>query len=75
VATERAPGCAKCGRAMEAGFVLDHTHGAVMQSVWIDGAPERSFWTGVKTKGRRRLPVTTYRCPKCGYLESYAAPA
>jgi hypothetical protein len=61
---------------MERGFVLDQTYGAVMQSAWMEGAPERSIWTGgVKLKGRRRLPVTTYRCPRCGYLESYARPA
>ena len=69
------PTCAKCGKTMEAGFVLDQTYGANTQSAWIEGAPERSFWTGVKLKGHQRLPVTTYRCPACGYLESYAAPA
>jgi len=72
----REPTCAKCGAAMEAGFVLDHTNGGVMtQSAWIDGAPEPSFWTGVKVKDHQRLPVTTYRCGACGYLESYAPPA
>jgi hypothetical protein len=63
--TDREPTCAKCGKAMEAGFVLDYQgHG-----------PEPSFWTGVKFKGHQRLPVTTYRCPGCGFLESYAPPA
>ena len=77
--TDREPTCAECGKAMEAGFVLDlldhQTHGSGTQSAWIDGAPEPSFWTGVKLKGHQRLPVTTYRCPGCGYLESYAPPA
>jgi hypothetical protein len=45
------------------------------QSAWIDGAPEPSFWSGLKLKGHQRLPVTTYRCSACGYLESYAPPA
>ena len=73
---DREPTCAKCGSAMEAGFVLDQTHDAVMrQSAWIEGAPEPSFWTGLKLKGHQRLPVTTYRCCACGYLESYAPPA
>ena len=73
---DREPTCAKCGSAMEAGFVLDQTHDAVMrQSAWIEGAPEPSFWTGLKLKGHQRLPVTTYRCSACGYLESYAPPA
>ena len=29
----------------------------------------------VKLKGHQRLPVTTYRCGACGYLESYAPAA
>jgi hypothetical protein len=69
------PACPKCSTAMEAGYVLDQTHGAMTQSTWIEGAPEPSFWTGLKLKGHQRLPVTTYRCPVCGYLESYASPA
>ena len=71
--TERIPTCAKCGQEMEAGFVLDRAQGAVAQSAWVDGAPMRSIWTGLKLKGHQLLPVTTYRCTKCGYLESYAA--
>jgi hypothetical protein len=43
---------------MEAGFVLDHqAHATGTQSAWIDGAPEPSFWTGVKLKGHQRLAV------------------
>jgi hypothetical protein len=57
---------------MDEGFILDNTYGARVQSEWIDGPPERSRWTGVKLKGKEHLPVTTYRCPRCGYLESYA---
>ena len=67
------PICPKCRAAMEPGFVLDQTYGANTQASWIEGAPERSFWTGVRLKDRQRMPVTTYRCPGCGYLESYAA--
>jgi hypothetical protein len=57
---------------MEEGFVLDRTHGANLQSSWIEGPPETSFWTGLKMKGREQIPVTTFRCSKCGYLESFA---
>ena len=72
----REPTCGKCGSGMEAGYVLDHEgHRTGTQSAWIEGAPEPSFWTGVKQKGHQRLPVTTYRCSACGYLESYAPPA
>ena len=57
---------------MEDGFVLDHTHGGRVQSGWVEGKPERSIWIGIKLKGREQMPITTYRCPQCGYLESYA---
>lgn len=61
---------------MEAGFMLDQTHDAVVrQSAWTEGTPEPRFWTGLDLKGRPRLPVTTYRCRACGYLESYAPSA
>jgi len=72
---DRALQCPKCGRPMDAGYVLDVTHGAMAQSSWVEGEPERSFWTGLKVKGHQRLPVLTYRCTGCGYLESYAREA
>lgn len=64
--------CAKCGGPMAEGLVLDNTYGSLLQSEWLEGAPERSRWTGLKIKGKEHLPVTTFRCEKCGYLESYA---
>jgi hypothetical protein len=66
------PDCAHCGRTMDAGFILDHTHGGTLQSSWVGGLPDRSRWTGLKLKGRTRIPVTTLRCPRCGRLEAYA---
>ncbi len=66
--------CPKCRGTMEPGFVLDHTYGENRQSTWVEGPPERSFWTGLKTRGKERLVITTHRCTSCGYLESYAPP-
>jgi hypothetical protein len=57
---------------MEPGLVLDVAHGEVRQQQWLEGEPERSFWVGLKTKGRESHPVRTFRCDRCGYLESYA---
>lgn len=43
---------------------------------WVSGTPEKSFWRGMTTKDRMVLPVTMYRCERCGFLEAYAlAPA
>ena len=68
--------CPKCNGAMIKGFQLDHGHyGHVHQSEWGAGEPKPSFWWGagtVETKGLRVLEITSYRCEKCGYLESYA---
>jgi hypothetical protein len=64
--------CPKCGGEMERGFIADQTYGGVLPSKWIEGAPESSFWTGVKTRGKVDVEVSTYRCAECGYLESYA---
>jgi DNA-directed RNA polymerase subunit RPC12/RpoP len=66
------PKCAKCGTRTEEGFIVDNTYGSRLQSSWVEGPPDRSRWTGVKVRGRVVLPITSYRCPKCGYLESYA---
>jgi hypothetical protein len=60
---------------MEEGFLLDQTHGGNAQANWIEGVPTPSFWTGLKLGDRQRIPVTTYRCGSCGYLESFAAPS
>jgi hypothetical protein len=69
-----APSCAKCGSTMEEGYLPDRGHRAsyAHPSQWVAGAPERSIWFGVKRGGRRNRPVATFRCTRCGYLESYA---
>ena len=54
--------------------MLDHTHGGSTQASWVEGPPRKSFWTGLKLSGSVQLPVTTYRCGRCGFLESYATP-
>lgn len=65
--------CLRCGGPMEQGFVADKAHYSVPEvQKWVEGAPERSFWTGLKMKGREVLPVVTLRCDRCGCLESYA---
>ena len=67
------PECAKCGSKMHQGFVLDRGHGGVgSPACWIAGEPESSFWTGTKYKSKPQYEVQTFRCIKCGYLESYA---
>ncbi len=65
--------CPKCRSRMERGFTIDHgDYSTLKVAEWVEGPPERSFWTGLRTKGREVLPIATYRCERCGYLESYA---
>ena len=65
--------CPKCSTSMEEGFLMDRSHrSSGKPSEWIEGKPERSFWFGTKTRGKSRIRVATYRCGRCGYLESFA---
>ena len=57
---------------MEQGFVLDYTYGARGVSHWAPGAPLKSIWVGTKLPDEKRIPIGTYRCSSCGYLECYA---
>jgi hypothetical protein len=57
---------------MEDGFTLDHNYDHHTQASWIEGPPQQSIWTGLKAPRAARHPITTYRCTKCGFLESYA---
>ena len=69
----RTHSCPKCQSAMVEGFLVDHGDaGCRHVGAWVEGAPERSFWSGVKLKGREPLEIATWRCRSCGFLESYA---
>ena len=58
---------------MEEGVILDAgAYGSLDVGKWVEGSPVRSIWTGLKVSGKEKLDVTTFRCRRCGYLESYA---
>jgi hypothetical protein len=64
--------CPDCGGEMVEGFILDLTYGGQMVPRWLKGRPEKSVWTGVKSRGKECRSVETYRCNECGLLRSYA---
>ena len=63
--------CIRCHTQMADGFVADYSEGSYSRQFWSPGTPEQSFWRGLKI-GSQRVPIMTRRCPRCGYLESYA---
>lgn len=65
--------CIKCHAHMESGYIADGTQAGYRQENWTPGPPKPSFWFGLKLDADQSIPVTTLRCPKCGYLESYAS--
>lgn len=65
--------CSKCQGKMIEGFVIDaNQHGQRTVSKWVEGAPEKSIWLGVKLGNGAQYEIQTWRCGRCGFLESYA---
>ena len=70
---ETAMQCGKCDAAMEEGFVVDYAAGGNRKvAEWVQGEPKGSFWHGVDLSSASQIPIVTYRCAACGYLEFYA---
>ena len=66
--------CPKCNGRMTQGHLLDANYGESSTSPvrWQPGEITKS-WTGsIKIDKEAVKQVTTHRCDKCGYLESYA---
>jgi hypothetical protein len=57
---------------MTEGFTVDATYGGTAVSSWMEGAPRKSMWTGLKLTGMLRSEIATWRCNRCGFLEHYA---
>jgi hypothetical protein len=70
--------CPKCQGEMVQGFVADYVASVIRVSSWVEGPPVKRSWGGIKlrsfwgTKLREQIPIGTFRCAVCGYLESYA---
>jgi len=64
--------CPKCAGAMSGGYVVDQGHGTMSVTSWREGEPKKSIWVGLKLGGTKPIEITTWRCRRCGYLESYA---
>ena len=68
--------CPKCADGesktkvwMEEGFIVDETDSGAKRAGWATDI-EKSFFVAPKAKDARQ--IHSFRCPACGYLESYA---
>jgi len=70
--------CPDCAVTMEEGFTPDLTLGGAARSLWQRGEGRKvtlcGMDAGVRVVGVRTMPVSTWRCPRCGLLRSYAFP-
>ena len=68
--------CPKCGAEMEQGFASAvGPDGVIASGLWVKGDAfqhKTTFWQGRQVTNET-LPIRTYRCAGCGFLESYAA--
>lgn len=70
--------CPKCNSEMESGFLIDRsTYWVTYVGQWAKGDPQLPMWFGPpdvirQPKARDLIPIRTFRCKSCGFLESYA---
>ena len=77
MSTSSDPICSKCRMSMEKGYLPDRSQShSLNRPVWAKGEPRPSRWLGInfgiKVPDRGTLFVETWRCPRCGVLESFA---
>ena len=69
--------CSKCEGEMEVGILIDKAgpNGQLMTDLEWGKWTEKKAFGGKVTVSRsvdNKKVITSYRCTKCGYLESYA---
>ena len=67
----RSNSCPKCQGSMAEGFTLVVTDGGSRIVNWVEGAATHG-WFGLKLGKKTKHEVQTWRCGRCGFLESYA---
>ena len=63
--------CSKCSGEMQEGLVVDLNYAGVLQSMWVEDQAVVSVGSGT-LDGKKKIKTTTYRCSRCGFLDSYA---
>jgi Domain of unknown function (DUF6487) len=66
--------CPKCNGEMVQGFLFEIDGPMRKVSTWVEGAPQQSWFGSAEVPKEKCVPVGTFRCSACGFLESYARP-
>lgn len=66
--------CMRCRGVLEPGFIVDRGDMDVLhEAAWASGTPRRRLLqTTAVEKGQRLLAIRTWRCTRCGLLETYS---
>ena len=64
--------CPKCSAEMVEGFVLETGLLSDPRPKWVSGRPATNAVGGIETAERDVRRIETFRCLRCGFLESYA---
>lgn len=73
IAEKKPPACCKCHfKPMEIGLIPETHHARSEPTRWLKAKAEGLGLFGLRIFGQEYLCVVTFRCPQCGYLESYA---
>ena len=71
----RFPDCPRCQGRMVKGFVPSPIQSYHYTGLWLEGDAGRCAWGDpLRPRLERGVPITTFRCERCGYLEHYARP-
>jgi hypothetical protein len=57
---------------MQRGYLPDYARNTVVIASWAPGEPEAGWLFGGIKRAEDAIPLTAYRCSKCGYVEFYA---
>ena len=67
--------CSRCSGEMVQGSIFDREADGRRHVInWVEGPPHKAFWTVTRVPKEGGVPVGTFRCSVCGFLESYAHP-
>jgi len=61
--------CPHCGSEVELGFVAVSLDGSATPLFWVQGpATQERITRAADVRGRKRMPITGARCPRCGIV-------